>query len=182
MLDSFISHSYIEANTSTGAIVSYDWERILHDISQYEESIVLEEEKNWSILDTVDSSTHFLLWSDVSYTISILGVVHRSFINLATINRNAISLQALWNDVRIVLDDDTGDSITINGRYAGAHIIVPENVWINLYYDKVVWSLATQNFLMINKKEYQSSNYAEADTKVDIFVDSIIGKVRIEYN
>jgi hypothetical protein len=24
MLDSFISHSYIEANTSTGAIVSYD--------------------------------------------------------------------------------------------------------------------------------------------------------------
>jgi hypothetical protein len=35
---------------------------------------------------------------------------------------------------------------------------------------------------MINKKEYQSSNYTEADTKVNIFVDSIVGKVRIEYN
>lgn len=182
LLDAFVSHSYVETNNATGIVVSYDWERVFHDISQDDDTIVLEEEKTWSILDAIDSSTHFLLWSDVSYTVSILGVIHRGLVNLTDVSRDTISLQGLWNDVRIVLDENTGNSITINGRYAGAHIVVPENVWINLYYDKVVWSLATQDFLMINKREYQSNNYAEADTKVDIFVDSIIGKVRIEYN
>jgi len=182
LLDSFVSHSYVEVNNLTGVIVSYDWERAFHDISQDESIIALDEEKTWSILDTLDSSTHFRLWSNISYTISLLGVIHRWFFDLTDIVRDTISLQGLWNDVGIVLGEDIGDTIIIKGRYAGAHIIVPENIWIKLYYDKVVWSLATQDFLMINKKEYQSSNYAEADTTVDVFVDSIVGKVVIEYN
>lgn len=182
LVDSFISHSYIQANTTTGVAISYDWDRIIHDTSESNNTIVLEEEKSWSILDSIDSSTNIFLWSDISYSVSILWVIQRSLVDLRTIDRNDLSLQGLWNDVRIHVGQDTGKSITIHWRYAGAHIIIPKNVWIKLHYNKVVWSLAIQDFIMINKKEYQSSNYAEADTKIDVFVDSIIGKVRIEYN
>jgi predicted membrane protein len=35
---------------------------------------------------------------------------------------------------------------------------------------------------MINKGHYQSNNYEEADYRVDIYVDAIIGKVRVERN
>lgn len=142
------------------------------------------EDKQWNIIQNLRSWLTWFLSTDYVYNLYFKQLMGNLSLNLSHLAFDVVKLHAwigsidvrLWTPLRWTSSLEIQWAILSN-----ISIRAPKDVWIDLYYKQLVWSLHLDTMKLIGDRHYQSEGYEYKENKIKIIVNVGYGNFTLDF-